>query len=131
MNTLNPIRTGELNSIALPSSKVREYRNAALNIMEEIKHTNETYGACCVALDSHQLNVPRLHGESQLNHLDRIVGHLAVIEGEIAKSEILKEVRVERDQLSKPHVPANEHELPIHRQKTKFGRILQSLANRF
>lgn len=122
--------TGQLLTIDTPANKVRDLRNAALNIMERIKDTNEVYASLMVQLNSQNLNIERMVNESQFTHLARLTSHLAVIEGEQLKSEVLSATRKQTDDLSKPHNAAPDAKLPVHRQSTKFGRFLQHIADK-
>lgn len=120
---------GQLKTIVCASKRIRELRNAALNIMENIKETNGKFGALAMELEANNLEVDRLAGESQLSYLERTALHLANVEADVAKAELLSATRTDIAGLTKPHEPASVHVLPVNRQSTRLGRAFQKLAN--
>lgn len=130
MTTTNQARPGDLTTIACSSSKIRELRNAALNIMERIKETNELYATLMVSLKDNGLGTDRMVQESQLNHLDRTVLNLANTEADVSKAELLSNTRADLASMTKPHAPVNEHMLPTSRHSNKVARFLGKLADK-
>ena len=119
--------TGQLKSITTNAAHVRKLRNAALNIMEATRANHESYLNLGEQLTALNLELERGIGENQMNHLDRITMHLAVVEGELTKSELIQQTRDDATRMVTP--AATKPSLNTERQVTRLGRAFQKLAN--
>lgn len=104
------------------AATITPMRNAALNLMEKINEVRSQFSQLHAMIPA-DLKVERSHNEDDLTYLGRLSMHLATIEADCCRAELIGNVR---DDLAtiRPTAEAETPTLRTTRATTKLGRFL-------
>lgn len=109
------------------SAEVKPLRIAAINLIESTANCRRQFGELMLQVKSKNLDPDRAEAETDMAYLSRTAMHLAGIEADLARSETVRKIQSEVDDLRT--TPVSKVELDITRPQHRVSRWLKNLSN--